>query len=138
MKQSSRKDCNYRSQPRKRAPIDFQVMESMKVWAEEKAPGVDIETETEAFMDCDNFPRAHMDWTATWRNWFRREQKRINQQQSNRDFYAGKIQQPVTIEQSRKRTDQIADDCGLPPGTDAKIVMAANKRRLHDRERMLN
>lgn len=130
MKQSSRKDCNYRSQPRKRAPIDFQVTESMKVWAEEKAPGVNIETETDAFMDCDNFPRAHMDWTATWRNWMRREQKRINRQQSNRDFYAGKIQKPVTPEQRRKMIDQIAKDCCLPAGMDEKTVMAFNKRRI--------
>lgn len=130
MKQSSRKDCNYRSQPRKRAPIDFKVIESMQVWAEEKAPGVDIESETDAFMDCDNFPRAHMDWTATWRNWFRREQKLINQRQSNRDFYAGKIQAPITVVQTRERIDQIASDCGLPSGMKESIVMAANKRRI--------
>lgn len=132
MKQSRRKDCNYRDQLRKRAPIDFEVIESMKVWAEEKAPGVDINTETETFMDCDNFPRGHMDWTGTWRNWMRREQKRINQHQSNRDFYAGKIQAPVTIEQTRKRIDQIAKDCGLPPGTAESVVMAANKRRVRN------
>ncbi len=125
-----RKDCNYRDQARKRAPIDFMVTEQMKVWADSKAPGVDIDTETDAFMDCDNFPRAHKDWTATWRNWMRGEQKRINQRQSNRDFYAGKIQVPTTVVQTRERIDQIASDCGLPPGTDKAIVMAANKRRI--------
>lgn len=130
-----RKDCNYTKQPRKRAPIDFQVYEEMKIWAAEKVPGVNIEEETDAFMDCDNFPRGHKDWTGTWRNWMRREQKRINRQQSNRDFYAGKIQKPVTTEQTRKEINDLAEICGLPIGTDSETVLAANQKRI---ERLLN
>ena len=130
MKPCKCKDVNYRDQARKQAPIDFVVLDSMKVWVEEHAPGVNIDEETDAFMDCDNFPRAHKNWTGTWRNWMRREQKAINKIQSNRDFYAGKLEKPKTVEQTRARIDQIAEDCGLPPGTNIEKVLAANLRRI--------
>ncbi len=118
----------------KRCPIDFLITEDMRTWAETKAPGVDIDEETEMFCDHE-FRKGHKDWTATWRNWMRREQKQINKQQSNRDFYAGKIQKPVTIEQTRQRIDIIAEGCGLPPGLPEKDVMAANQKRI---ERLYN
>ena len=113
----------------KQCPIDFLITEDMRIWAEAKVPGVDIDDETEMFCDHE-FAHSHKNWVATWRNWMRREQKTINKTQSNRDFYAGKLEKPKTIEQTRARIDQIAEDCGLPPGTDTERVLAANQRRI--------
>lgn len=128
------RDENYTNRPHKEPPIDFAVNEKMRAWAAEKVPGVDIDEETDSFCDCE-FPTPHKNWTATWRNWMRREQKAINKQQSNRDFYAGKLQKPVTQEQSRKEIDSIAELVGMPAGTDSEIVLAANQKRI---ERLLN
>ena len=113
----------------KRCPIDFEVTEQMRIWAEEKVPGVDIDYQMEKFHDC-TFKVAKKDWPATFRNWMRGEQEKIDVRMNNRDFYAGKIQKPVTIEQTRKRIDIIAEGCGLPPGLPEKDVMAANQRRI--------
>lgn len=118
----------------KQCPIDFLITDAMRIWAEAKVPGVDIDEETEMFCDHE-FAHSHKDWTATWRNWMRREQKTINKIQSSRDFYAGKLERPKTVEQTRARIDQIASDCGLPPGTDTERVLAANQRRI---ERLMN
>jgi len=60
--------------PTKRCPIDFLITEDMRIWAETKVPGVDIDEETEMFVDHE-FAHSHKDWPATWRNWMRREQK---------------------------------------------------------------
>ena len=123
------RDENYTNKPHKEPPIDFNVNERMKIWAAEKVPGVDIEWHTEKMMNC-RFRVGRKDWTAVWRNWMMTEQEKINIRQSNRDFYAGKLEKPKTIEQTRARIDQIAEDCGLPPGTDTERVLAANKRRI--------
>lgn len=56
-----------------RLPSDFAVSDRMKVWAGERAPAVDLVTETEKF---ENYYRSvaggrgvKLDWEATWRNW---------------------------------------------------------------------
>ena len=118
----------------KQCPIDFLITDAMRIWAEAKVPGVDIDDETEMFCDHE-FAHSHKNWPATWRNWMRREQKAINKIQSNRDFYAGKIQKPVTQEQSMKEINDLAEICGLPTGTDSETVLAANQRRI---ERLMN
>ena len=58
----------------KRVPDDWLVSAELQLWAREKASGVDIRAETEAFRDCE-FTRAHVDWDATWRTWMRKAAK---------------------------------------------------------------
>lgn len=52
---------------------NFAITPEMRTWAEAKVPRVDIELETEKFVDyflaCG---KAMADWDATWRNWMRR------------------------------------------------------------------
>jgi hypothetical protein len=54
-------------------PNDFSITQEMRDWAKIKVPKVDIESQTEEFVD---YWRAHgkkmADWLATWRNWMRR------------------------------------------------------------------
>lgn len=66
-----------------RIPDDFTVTPEMRAWAANKTPGVDIDFETEQFVD---FWRAKsgkdatkVDWVGTWRNWMRNAFKRLPQ-----------------------------------------------------------
>lgn len=66
-----------------RIPDDFHATEDMITWARKNTPNVGA-AETEAFIDYwRSAPGAKglkTDWVATWRNWMRREQKRIDEQ----------------------------------------------------------
>jgi hypothetical protein len=54
------------------APGIFPITEAMRAWAQANAPEVDVERETEQFLD---YHRAKgnlfKDWTAAWRKWMR-------------------------------------------------------------------
>jgi len=54
------------------APVIFPITEAMCAWAQANAPEVDVERETEQFLD---YHRAKgnlfKDWTAAWRKWMR-------------------------------------------------------------------
>jgi len=52
-------------------PEDFEVTPSMREWAREKCPNVDIDAETETFRDHE-YRDPHSNWTAAWRTWMRR------------------------------------------------------------------
>lgn len=53
-------------------PENFEVSPAMRAWAKTKVPDVDIDAQTERFVD---YWRGHgkkmADWPATWRNWMR-------------------------------------------------------------------
>src|SRR5579859_4229751 len=53
-------------------PVDFRIDAEMRKWAEEKVPLVNIDVETEKFVD---YWRANgrmmHDWVASWRTWIR-------------------------------------------------------------------
>ena len=54
-------------------PADFRITEDMRAWAQQKAPGIDLDEHHADF--CDWFHargRMMVDWDATWRNWMRR------------------------------------------------------------------
>lgn len=62
-----------------RIPTNFTVSEEMRAWAAEKVPMVNVDEQTERFID---FWRAKsgaaavkQDWVATWRNWMRNAKK---------------------------------------------------------------
>ena len=54
-------------------PENFTITESMRAWAQQKVPDIDLEEHTADF--CDWFRargRMMVDWEATWRTWMRR------------------------------------------------------------------
>lgn len=59
-----------------RVPDDFAITDAMREWAAAKAAGVDLVTQTEAFLDhfraMPGAKALKLDWIATWRNWMRR------------------------------------------------------------------
>lgn len=56
-----------------RIPADFTISEAMMEWAEAKAMDLDIELETEKFINywqsASGQKGVKLDWVATWRNW---------------------------------------------------------------------
>lgn len=65
-----------RPAPRKRCPPDFEITPELRSWASEKAPGVDIDRETEAFKDYE-YRNGHTDWVACWRTWMRKAKPKV-------------------------------------------------------------
>lgn len=64
-----------RAKPKKPLPLPFLVTEDMLAWAKEKTPAVNIDRETEGFIDYwKGTGEAKADWPATWRNRMRRMQ----------------------------------------------------------------
>lgn len=57
--------------PTKKCPASFVVTDELRQWAREKAPGVNVDTETETLRD-HTFATARTDWPGTWRNWMRK------------------------------------------------------------------
>ena len=52
---------------------DFPITEKMREWAAAKTPRVDIDLETEKFIDYWlSHGKRMANWEATWRNWMRR------------------------------------------------------------------
>lgn len=72
-----------KSKASKRVPEEWLVSVDLQRWAREKAAGVDIRAETEAFRDCE-FTKAHEDWDATWRTWMRKAAKDLLRPAGNR------------------------------------------------------
>lgn len=55
----------------RKAPRDFVVTDSMRMWAVTEHINVNLDNETAKFMDHD-FDKPKSDWVGTWRNWIRR------------------------------------------------------------------
>lgn len=60
-----------KARPSKKPPDDFSITPEMREWARTKTPNVNIDLETEAFLD-HTFAHGKTDWVGTWRNWMRR------------------------------------------------------------------
>lgn len=57
-------------------PAGFEISQSMRTWAKEKAPWADIDAETPAFIDYHiAHASKHANWEAAWRNWMRNVKK---------------------------------------------------------------
>lgn len=77
-------------QPRKRGtrvPEPFEINESMRAWAKEHAPLVELEFHTAEFVDfwrgVSGQKGVKLDWEATWRNRMRRKQEDLNHSPGN-------------------------------------------------------
>lgn len=52
------------------APDIFPLTDDMRAWADENAPGVDVDRETARFLDRNRAQgTTYKDWPAAWRNW---------------------------------------------------------------------
>lgn len=60
----------------KRCPPDFVVTADLQQWARSDVPLVDTGRETEIFRD-HTWRTGISDWQAAWKNWMRKEQKRL-------------------------------------------------------------
>ncbi|MDQ1246900.1 MAG: hypothetical protein QG597_1268 [Actinomycetota bacterium] len=69
-----------KSVTRKRAtppPDVFEITDDMRRWAAAKAPGVNLEDETERLLDWARANgRSYKDWKAAWRNWIKNAKTR--------------------------------------------------------------
>lgn len=55
------------------APKDFAISDDMREWAHTKTPAIDIDHETERFLDYAKANgKTYVDWSAAWRNWMKR------------------------------------------------------------------
>ena len=86
-----------RHSPRKRAttmPDDFTVTPEMRAWAAEKAPGVDLDWQTEQFRDHHEGKGSQfVDWRKAWQTWIRNAAKwdRGRRQEQPVDRYLDQI-----------------------------------------------
>lgn len=69
----------------KKCPADFLIDDGMRAWANQHAPNVDIDRETEKMKDY-TFGTAKTDWLGTWRNWMRRSSELPSNQKSPRQI----------------------------------------------------
>lgn len=73
-----RTSSNARARSKTTIPKGFTVTDGMRAWAAEKAPAVNVERETESFVDYwsegNGKGKQHASWEATWRTWMRRAQ----------------------------------------------------------------
>lgn len=54
-------------------PADFEITDAMKVWAKRHVPRVDINWETEKFIDwCHDRGTTSKSWVRRWQNWMRK------------------------------------------------------------------
>lgn len=64
-----------KAKPKHQLPVAFVTTTQMLAWAGETVPDVNLERETERFMDhFRGTGESKADWGATWRNWMRRAQ----------------------------------------------------------------
>ncbi|MFI8981468.1 DUF1376 domain-containing protein [Ectopseudomonas khazarica] len=64
-----------RAKPKRPLPLPFLITDDMLAWAKEKTPAVNIDRETENFIDYwKGVGKPMADWPATWRNRMRRMQ----------------------------------------------------------------
>jgi hypothetical protein len=53
-------------------PVEFPVTDDMRSWAAEHTPTVDVDAQTQRFVDhWTSKGERRVDWVATWRNWMR-------------------------------------------------------------------
>ena len=61
-------DCQKAKGARLSPPPDFEITESLQVWATKTYPSVDIQKETDKFVRHE-FPTPHTNWDNAWKNW---------------------------------------------------------------------
>lgn len=107
-----------------RIPDDFAVTSDMASWARENAPDVQWRRETETFIDywrsSSGTNASKRDWVAAWRNWLRKEQKRLEEQPRPRSpaVHNGQSQTDTTVARllTGQRLPSPFGQRALPPG----------------------
>ena len=126
------------SAKKSKIPSPFLVTGEMRAWAAESAPGVDLKTETEKFVDYwRGEAKTKADWPATWRNWMRKAQQDhnrpgprggapVNRQQQIEDESARVVREIAEREERRRRqeTGQAPIDLGDVIAVDGEVIHA--------------
>lgn len=99
-----------------RLPAEFTVTPELRAYAAKKAPGVDVDAETEHFVDYWSAKAGQgarkVDWQATWRTWMRRAQERQGQRNGQRAGPRPTKDDKVRVLQSMKTPAQQAIEGG--------------------------
>lgn len=79
---------------------------TMRAWAAEEVPGVDVERSTRMFVDywrgVAGAKGVKLDWLATWKNWLRRDHEKVRPVRAGA-FEAGLslVERTAAMEQER-------------------------------------
>jgi len=77
------------------APDHLPLTETLTAWGRDNAPGIDLASETERFLDHHRAKGSTFrDWTAAWRNWMR---KAVEYQQPQRQAASGEHADPYEL-----------------------------------------
>lgn len=108
---------------KKKIPSPFLLTSEMRSWAAVSAPGVDLKTETEKFVDYwRGEAKTKADWPATWRNWIRKAQQDLsrpmprggtpaNRQQQIEEANAAVVREIAERERLRVLSETGQDTC---------------------------
>ncbi|QVJ03032.1 hypothetical protein KGD82_13440 [Nocardiopsis eucommiae] len=67
------------------APENFVITDAMRAWAKERVPNVDIDFETEQFLDTHAAKgNKFLDWNRAWHTWMRNSRKFSEERQQGR------------------------------------------------------
>lgn len=91
----------------KKCPESFEVTAELAAWAAKKAPGVDIQSETDKLRD-HTFANARKDWDGTWRNWMRKAFEDLPRKANSESFRERDIR--LAAERVRDMTGGLCHD----------------------------
>lgn len=91
----------------KKCPESFEVTDELAAWAAKKAPGVDIQSETDKLRD-HTFANARKDWEGTWRNWMRKAFEDLPRKANSESFRERDIR--LAAERVRDMTGGLCHD----------------------------
>jgi len=97
----------------KTCPADFEVTAELLQWAQDEAPGANVDSETATFREFE-FQRPYSNWPATWKRWIRRahERKGIN---GNGSHQSAPARKPSAVERVYAATAHLCGDNGSVP-----------------------
>ncbi|MBN2118553.1 MAG: hypothetical protein JW730_18410 [Anaerolineales bacterium] len=101
-----------RTSQRTGCPDSFDITEGLKEWASKAVPGLNVEAETENFLDHHRAKGSSFcNWDAAWKLWMRRERKYHPQNNPTKTLPTGqqRKQQPETMRDFEKRIQEQAD-----------------------------
>lgn len=101
----------------KRCPEEFDLNDTMRDWAVENAPAVDVDLATAKFKD-HTFKTGITDWKAAWRNWLRNEQTF----HGSRPASNAPARQSFAERDEKRKADRMAQFMGLSLGDERNVI----------------
>jgi hypothetical protein len=101
----------------RRCPSEFDLNDTMRDWAVENAPAVDVDLATAKFKD-HTFKTGITDWKAAWRNWLRNEQTF----HGSRPASNPPARQSFAERDEKRKADRMAQFMGLSLGDERNVI----------------